>query len=284
MSKTYGTTQVPTSLKAIRVLSRSVSTLSANLGGYLAFQLFCTPMNRSKKEVPFNPRTMTFTHKNRQIIGYEWAGSGETILLVHGWESSTARFKKLLEKLIEQDYHIFAMDAPAHGASSGRQTNPLDYSDAVHEFIQHIGHVDTIIGHSMGGGTTMLLLDRYPEIKPKNIVLIASINSAKDAIQMFADVIQLPKSALEHTKRYLLKYANNSFEKTSSAYIATKRTENALIIHDTDDNIVDVSNGRMIATNWQNSHYHETTGLGHRHILNHTPTLNRILQFLKDKS
>ena len=51
---------------------------------------------------------------------YRWLGKKETILLAHGWESNSFRWKDLIVKLdTALDYNVIALDAPAHGRSSG---------------------------------------------------------------------------------------------------------------------------------------------------------------------
>lgn len=50
--------------------------------------------------------------ENHTIQTYQWSGKRETILLVHGWESNTFRWRNLIAKLKDADYNIIAFDAP----------------------------------------------------------------------------------------------------------------------------------------------------------------------------
>ncbi|MEO1287984.1 MAG: alpha/beta fold hydrolase, partial [Chloroflexota bacterium] len=262
---------------------RIIGTLSPQLGGYVIFKLFSTPLKRNRTEPSLNPSKFTVNYGQRTLVGYEWHGSGQRILLVHGWESSAARFKKLLKLLIEQDYHVFAMDAPAHGFSTGLQTNPLDYADALHTFIRTIGDVDIILAHSLGGAATMNLLARYSNVKPNRVILIGSIDHPQQAVDFFTDVFQLFPDVSKEMTRQMEKFTGGSMDRVSGAKIAQSRQEQALIIHDREDKIVPVEAGRAIADNWHDAIYIETNGLGHRRILNDNTVLAQILDFIRQR-
>ncbi|MEL7436359.1 MAG: alpha/beta fold hydrolase [Chloroflexota bacterium] len=274
---------IPMPIKILRRILRIVGSVSPEIAGYIVFKLFKTPVKRMKKTLPLNPVQHTFTHNKRVLTGYEWQGSGQRILLVHGWESSPARFNKIIERLVGQGYHVFAMDAPAHGYSEGWQTDPLDYGDALHAFIETIGQVDTVLAHSFGGVSLMNMLDRYPDVQPERVVLIGSIDSPQQAVDFFTNVFQLLPAVSQEMGRRMAEFAGGSLDDVSATQIAKSRTEDVLIIHDIEDNIVPVIAGRSIAGAWHNAEYIETDGLGHRRILNDDDVIAHILAFLKER-
>ncbi|MGB7339581.1 MAG: alpha/beta hydrolase [Phototrophicaceae bacterium] len=280
MTSTYGSAQIPTQLKVIRIIMHALGTISPSLAGYLALRLFSTPLKRDKISLEHQPRTIQLSHKNYKLVGYEWHGTGSTIMLIHGWEASAARFKKLINLLVEHNFHVVAMDAPAHGASSGIQASPFDYSECLYQFTKEVGKVDAIIAHSFGGVATMLLLDTYPDFQVDKVVLVASANHVIDAIGLFASIIHLPQAAFQKMQDHLIKRTGRSLESVSPSTIAKTRHEQALIIHDADDKIVTVESGRSISKSWKNSHYLETNKLGHRRILYHQTTLDQIVEFV----
>ena len=103
----------------------------------------------------------------------EW-GSGLTVLLVHGWNANWSHFGKLIPVLLNQGYRVVAYDAPAHGESSGNQTNIVEMSSALLAVKKDIGEVHAVVGHSLGGATTALAID----ISDVNtILLIATVSS-----------------------------------------------------------------------------------------------------------
>ena len=65
----------------------------------------------------------TFTHDGQDIHSFHWPGEGPKVLLLHGWESSTARWFAMYEPLKKAGFDIYAIDAPAHGRSEGKKFN-----------------------------------------------------------------------------------------------------------------------------------------------------------------
>ncbi|MDX1333382.1 MAG: alpha/beta fold hydrolase, partial [Robiginitalea sp.] len=89
-----------------------------------------------------------------QIQTYQWSGSGPRVLLIHGWESNTFRWRKLIRILREEGFHVIAFDAPAHGYSTGKILHVPLYSECVEHMVQAFDP-KYIIGHSVGGMTAL---------------------------------------------------------------------------------------------------------------------------------
>ena len=73
-----------------------------------------------------------FHCNGHEIQRYHWKGSGKKVLLLHGWESNTHRWRNLIRSLKTQDFDIHAIDAPAHGYSSGTYHYLTNYAAAAH--------------------------------------------------------------------------------------------------------------------------------------------------------
>lgn len=276
----HSNNQVPTSLKIIRLILRIASSISPKLAGFFVYQIFTTPAKRHRKKLNHNLETITIDHNGHTLVGYEWRGTGRRVLLVHGWESSAAFFRNLIDLLVDLDYHVLAMDAPAHGNSKGRQTNPMDYANALNQFITTVGRVDMVIAHSLGGAATMNLLRVYPEIGIEKVVLVGAVDSPQEAVEFFTELFEISQEVADYLAYFMVKNVGLSFEEVSSVRIAKSRQEPALIIHDVDDQTVPVSSGRAIATAWDGAQYIETQGLGHYRIMKDKSILNQILDFI----
>ena len=73
-----------------------------------------------------NDREVSFSdgiNIDKIVCLYQWSGNGPKIMLMHGWSGRASNFFKIIEKLIIEDYDVYAFDAPAHGESSGVTTN-----------------------------------------------------------------------------------------------------------------------------------------------------------------
>lgn len=96
-------------------------------------------------------------------INYEQKGSGELVVLLHGWGSNIKLFANLID-LMSQKYTVVAMDMPGFG---GSQEPPSawcvdDYVQFVVDFLKDYSQFKsvTFLGHSFGGRVIIKLNSR----------------------------------------------------------------------------------------------------------------------------
>lgn len=78
------------------------------------------------------------------IQAYRWGHGDKKILFLHGWQSHSFRWKHYIEALDKARYTIYAMDAPAHGLSTGRFMSVPQYSEAIEKMIREMGKPDVV--------------------------------------------------------------------------------------------------------------------------------------------
>lgn len=88
-------------------------------------------------------------------------GQGEPLLLLHGNGADAQLYMPILAAL-SPHYHILAPDLPGHGFSRGiNPTSITAYVDLIETFIHtHISGPFRLIGHSLGGLVSYLLMQR----------------------------------------------------------------------------------------------------------------------------
>lgn len=109
-------------------------------------------------------------------INYVTAGTGEPVLLLHGWGSSIVPYKNLIEQLA-QKYFVIALDMPGFGGSEEpKQPGGVDdYVDFVLEFLKQFDIKSlSLVGHSFGGRVIIKMANRSLPFSIKRIVLIDS--------------------------------------------------------------------------------------------------------------
>ena len=153
-------------VKSIGFYLNLLSYVNPRRASVIAYQFFSEPRKGklTKENLPKflqNTSTEIIGYNNHQIQIYKWLGDDNVILLVHGWESNASRWKKLLPFLHETGSTIIAIDAPAHGLSSGKEFNVPQYAEFIHATIQKY-HPKTIIAHSSGGAASAFYLHKYP--------------------------------------------------------------------------------------------------------------------------
>ena len=112
--------------------------------------------------------TYFFEFDNRQI-GYQKTGTGPAVILLHGFGEDHSIFNSTVTAL-EKNYTVYTPDLPGTGTSSIQSnTFPSNFSieylaDSIAALIDYekINNA-TVLGHSMGGYTTMALANKYPK-------------------------------------------------------------------------------------------------------------------------
>jgi pimeloyl-ACP methyl ester carboxylesterase len=101
-------------------------------------------------------------HLKNGKISIQTAGSGPTILLLHGLGGASGSWKYQLETL-QREYTVIAWDAPGYGRSDRRRPDVDAYADALQELAEASGFDGvTVVGHSMGGVIAGRLAARNP--------------------------------------------------------------------------------------------------------------------------
>lgn len=117
-------------------------------------------------------------------INYIDEGSGDAVLLLHGWGSNLKCFISLIN-LLKSKYRVLALDYPGFGESDElkRSFSVDDYCDIVVDFLVKLGIKKvTLVGHSYGGRIILKLNNRKLPFEIIKNVLIdsAGLKDKKD--------------------------------------------------------------------------------------------------------
>ncbi|MBD8070502.1 alpha/beta fold hydrolase [Bacillus sp. PS06] len=100
-----------------------------------------------------------------------------TLLLIHGFLSSTFSFRRLIP-LLARDYTVIAIDFPPFGKSGKSKNFTYSYENIAKTillFIETLALTNLIvIGHSMGGQLGLQMAKQQPEMVEKLILLCSS--------------------------------------------------------------------------------------------------------------
>jgi pimeloyl-ACP methyl ester carboxylesterase len=106
-------------------------------------------------------------------IGYEQAGIGQPLVLLHGGFGFDSRSWRRQIDALSDRYLVVAWDAPGCGRSSDPPPSFRlpDYADCLAGFIAALGlSRPHVLGLSFGGTLALQLIDRYPGI-PRTLIL-----------------------------------------------------------------------------------------------------------------
>jgi pimeloyl-ACP methyl ester carboxylesterase len=108
-------------------------------------------------------------------IHYKVSGSGDPIVLLHGWGCNVERYSRL-QQYLARNFTVYAIDLPGFGLSTPPEEvwGGAEYAVLVSQFISDMNIMDPVlIGHSLGGKIVINLVAR-DLVNVKKIVLISS--------------------------------------------------------------------------------------------------------------
>ena len=228
----------------------------------------------AKKEI------ITIPEIDKEIMVYEYGYSKEKVLLVHGWAGRGTQLYDIADKLLENRMMVISFDAPAHGLSTGDTTNLQEYVAAINYINEIYGPFEAAIGHSFGGVTLLASQSKNPFVK--KLVVIGIECSISNAIDNFVKKLKLKSKVAVNIKKHLTTVFKMDIDSVSPRETSKNIMIPTLVIHDTQDEDVDVSNAYKIRQNLVNGEIIVTNGLGHRRILRNKNIIHRIIDFIKE--
>lgn len=111
-------------------------------------------------------------------LHYEDHGSGQPVVLIHGWPLSSRSFEKQVTALIEAGYRAVTYDRRGFGNSS-QPWEGYDYDTLAADLRALLDYLDlfdtTILGFSMGGGEVARYLGRYGNDRVTKAVFASAV-------------------------------------------------------------------------------------------------------------
>ncbi|OEK08026.1 alpha/beta hydrolase [Flavivirga aquatica] len=252
--------------KIIGFIINLISCFSSQYAAKLAIQLFSTPkkgrLNNSETLYLESSIQEEIIHESISIKTYRWNGKKDTILLAHGWESNSYRWKDLIELLIQLDHTVIALDAPGHGGSGSKYFNALLYSDCIHAVAKKFD-VSTIIGHSVGGMSIVFSQHKYKSPSIKKLILLGAPADFLGVLKSYEQMMGYSKKVSNAITQYVLKHYNHLPEYFSASEFSKSIKAKGLIIHDKKDRIIPYKDGLKFKQNYTNSEFVATKGFGH---------------------
>lgn len=206
------------------------------------------------------------------------AGEGPLVILVHGWSGGSSQLEELRDQLIDANYRVAIFDAPAHGASRGRQANLPQFVQLTAQLATAVGPPTAVVGHSLGALAAGLAVADFDE--KCRLVLLAPMPSLNFALDQYQETIGFDhgfREAIVHRIEKRFGFSTGEIDLKQ----ALRRNGSALLVHDVDDRQVPAELSRNLAAEIPVVEYIETRGLGHKRLLNDTAVIECVLQFLQ---
>ena len=109
---------------------------------------------------------------------YEDHGSGDPVVLIHGYPLSGSSWEKQLPVLLAAGYRVITYDRRGFGKSS-QPTSGYDYdtfAEDLHKIVTHLKlHKFSLVGFSMGGGEVARFIGKYGSKDVSRAVIISGV-------------------------------------------------------------------------------------------------------------
>lgn len=272
--------------KIILYTAKLLELISTKLVVTFSNRLFTTPIKHKipKREFDMDKNSIQnlifIPSIKKEIMVYEYGKNNKKVILVHGWSGRGTQLVKIADKLLELGYSTISFDAPAHGKSPGKTTLMTEFIESILELEKQYGSFEYIIGHSLGGMSTLNSIKRGLNVK--KAVIIGSGDSVNDILFDFVNRLKLKsKIAVKMRESFETEYQMDM--ESFSGNIAAKDVKvPVLVIHDKNDEDVPYTASENIHKNLKNSKLLLTKELGHRKVLGDAKVIESIKNFIND--
>jgi non-heme chloroperoxidase len=117
-------------------------------------------------------------HADEVQLYYEDHGSGDAVILIHGYPLSGASWEKQVPALLEAGHRVITYDRRGFGKSS-QPTRGYNYDTFAADLRKVIEHLElenfTLVGFSMGGGEVARYIGKYGSVGVSKAVIIGGV-------------------------------------------------------------------------------------------------------------
>ncbi|MBD0778123.1 alpha/beta hydrolase [Maribacter sp. ANRC-HE7] len=260
----------------------TLSYFSTKKAAEKAFFLFCTPrkgkVREDQQDFLEEAKSERIKTNGVELQTYQWKGNKESVLLIHGWESNVYRWRNLISYLKKEGFNIIAFDGPAQGYSTGKVLNVPLYTECTQAIVDQF-KPKYVIGHSMGGMTTLYHQEKYPNDTIEKIVTIGAPSDLEDIMDHYQRLLRFNDTVYVGLDEYLQDNYGFGIRDFSTSKFKGHLSKKGLVIHDKEDPIAPFIASEKVHAKWKNSDLYVTHGLGHSM---HQDKVNlKIMDFLK---
>jgi pimeloyl-ACP methyl ester carboxylesterase len=183
----------------------------------------------------------------------------------------------LIEPLQELDYNIIAIDAPAHGDSTGETITAVMYSEVI-STVSQLYEPQIVVAHSMGAMAFAYQQSSHQHDFIKKIVMLGSPDTLEVILQGYQELTGFSDGAYKSLNAYIEDKFGLAVEEFATSKFVQKIDTPTLLVHSKEDRIVGYECMSNIAAQMPNAVTYTSQSGGHSL---HTPeVVERIKEFL----
>ncbi|MEO6036972.1 MAG: alpha/beta fold hydrolase [Saprospiraceae bacterium] len=255
-------------LLGLRLYLNTLALFDPTKAGEIAFRIFCTPRQgrlreKDQKFLSTADVQKDLYVKDLNIRSYHWRGSGDTVLLVHGWESNAARWQRLVRQLLAKGFDVVAVDGPAHGQSGSREFNVPLYAEMLEAVVEHY-QPQHLVGHSIGGFASLFLLSEGHAPSVQQLALLGTPAELTHIMAGYQRLLGLSRRVMRGLEQVFRRRFGRAFTDFSGPAMVSNLAVEGLIVHDLHDATVPYADAMAYADHWPQARLVTTRSQGHR--------------------
>lgn len=286
-TKVILTDQAPPGAGILRPFMKVYGMLFPNAAAKLAWSFFTKPRMRATHsrtdDLLDSAIRVIVNDGEHDLMTYSWGDQDAPIvMLCHGWQSRGTALRMFVPQLLENGYRVVAMDAPAHGESTGDRCNLLGYATSIASVIDTLPNLYGAICHSFGCNSLSYAFTRLrPNREIKRVVLVAMWVRMIDVFRRFQKQVALPEKvfiAIDNhlSETYSVRMVDIDFSKLNLGM----QIESIMVVHDKQDPIMPLSDAATLAEHWDNTHVLAPDGYGHFRLVKNPDVIQAITEFI----
>ena len=282
--KSTNVRSIPWQMRAFRLGLRGLGAVAPSAAARIGLARFLTPRTfaRPPRERGWlqDARRSTLDFQGGELALWTW-GDGPPVLLVHGWEGRGSQLGAIARELAQAGFAAHALDAPAHGASTGDRSSLPQFGDAVFRAALELGPLAGIVAHSFGVAASAWALSQGAHAS--RLTFVSPPGDLNGSVRGFCDLMGLSGKAQERFFRLLERRFDIVWDEASRIVLDAARPAPLLVVTDEEDEETPLSGARTVAAAWSQSRLEVTSGLGHRRILRNTQVVQEISRFFTEQ-
>jgi pimeloyl-ACP methyl ester carboxylesterase len=268
-------------IRYYKVYFRILFTLAPKIAARKAIVVFSTPLNHKLRdreiEVLNVAEKQTLHIEGYSIAIYKWGSGNKKALLVHGWEGNGGSLGAIGNLLVSKDFTVYSFDGPAHGKSSGKQTNVIAFSGIVTALIEKFEIYDLVATHSFGSATSIYALANNPKIVIDKMIMLTSPNKLENVMREFGRFLAFRESDLAQMFKAVQRIYGVAVNSLNIEDLTLKTSvKKFYILHDEKDRIIPFAYSEEIAAKNKKVQLLMLHNTGHYKMLWHQEALLKI--------
>ena len=252
-----------------------VSRVSARLGARLAWYLWFHPHGRPATRHPQDAEAISLQVYGHEVGGFS-IGSGDTVLLVHGWGGASTDMAPLAKAVAAAGYRAVAPDLPGHGSDRGSYADVFRMAATLDAVSGLYGAPRAVVAHSFGA---VVSFAAFQHGGPDRVVLVAPAVQGEWFLDAFRAQVGLSEKAFNLFRDRFLAFAGPQVMSVLRGSGDVPGAE-MLILHDPADDRTPYEHAAIYADKRAATELISVPDSGHKGILRDSSVLARTIEFV----